>query len=134
MVSKVGVPYSLPENQIWDVPASAKTEMGPEMVEETSCALLLLDLDDRNSFRVAKKWHTSITDGEVNSPTRWPCEPGDNLPIREQTNSVPFEKGLNRGLDAVALSTSKVPSLRMSLLFISTPDYRYTEYVVCVFF
>lgn len=51
--------------QIWDVPASAKTEMGPEIVEETSCALLLLDLDDRNSFRVAKRWRALISDGEV---------------------------------------------------------------------
>lgn len=54
----------LPRNQIWDVPASGKTETGAEIVEETSCALLLLDLDDRNSFRVAKRWQTLITEGE----------------------------------------------------------------------
>jgi len=55
----------LPLRQIWDVPASAKTEMGPEIVKETSCALLLLDLDDRNSFRVAKRWRALIAEGEV---------------------------------------------------------------------
>ena len=52
--------------QIWDVPASAKAGTGAEIVEETSCALLLLDLDDRNSLRVAKRWQTMITEGEGN--------------------------------------------------------------------
>ncbi|CAM9618495.1 unnamed protein product, partial [Scytosiphon promiscuus] len=48
--------------EIWDVPASAKTTVGTEMVTETSCALLLLDLDDRNSLRVAKRWQALITE------------------------------------------------------------------------
>lgn len=52
--------------QIWDVPASAKAGTGAEIVEETSCALLLLDLDDRNSLRVAKRWQTMITEGRGN--------------------------------------------------------------------
>lgn len=55
--------------QIWDVPASAKTGTGPEIVEETSCALLLLDLDDKNSLRVAKRWQAMITEGEAQLPT-----------------------------------------------------------------
>ncbi|CAN0076964.1 unnamed protein product [Hapterophycus canaliculatus] len=52
--------------EIWDVPASAQTTVGEEIVSETSCALLLLDLDDRNSFRVAKRWQALVTEGKHN--------------------------------------------------------------------
>ncbi|CAN0033897.1 unnamed protein product, partial [Ectocarpus fasciculatus] len=58
--------------EIWDVPASAKTSLGPEIAAETSCALLLLDLDDRNSFRVAKRWQSLVTQACSGSKARPP--------------------------------------------------------------
>lgn len=57
-------PLCLAPEQIWDIPASAKTAIGPEIVAATSCSLLLIDLDDWNSFRTAKRWHSSIMEGE----------------------------------------------------------------------
>ena len=56
--------FHVPE-QIWDVPASSKTPIGPEIVAATSCSLLLIDLDDWNSFRTAKRWHSLIMEGEI---------------------------------------------------------------------
>lgn len=59
------VPPAVFLKQIWDVPASAKVNIGEEVVAETSCALLVFDLDDRKSFGVAKQWHSTISAGEM---------------------------------------------------------------------
>lgn len=64
VVYNVVPPLFLGPEQIWDIPASAKTAIGPEIVAATSCSLLLIDLDDWNSFRTAKRWHSSIMEGE----------------------------------------------------------------------
>eukprot|EP00904_Undaria_pinnatifida_P001025 jgi/Undpi1/10923/HiC_scaffold_3.g01449.m1 len=61
--SRDGYPPAVLE--IWDIPASAKTVIGPEILAGTSCSLLLIDLDDWNSFRTAKRWHSMIMEAWI---------------------------------------------------------------------
>lgn len=35
-----------------------------DIVAETNCAVLVFDLEDRNSFSAAKRWHRLLTSGE----------------------------------------------------------------------